>query len=160
MKKNTWLNIKARFIHFVAEYQTVAALCLRASENRDHNEMIKKFGLKSLNRFKESISLLKLYLAPQVFDFDHEVILRITFDTMLVSIIQSMLGIQQLDSIKYLLDGLDKNKELLKKLKESPYFKITKRIQKVGIREVFEDLLKLHLGHFENIKNVLINYFM
>jgi len=158
--RETWLNVKARLIHFVAEYQTVAAICLRASENREHNEIIKKFGLKSLDRFKESISLLKLYLLPQVSDFDHEVILRITFDTMLTAIIQSMLGIQQLDSIEYLLDGLEKNKELLKKLKASPYFKITKRIQKVGIREVFDDLLKLNLGHFENIKNVLITYFM
>ena len=25
----------------------------------------------------------------------------------------------------------------------------------MGIREVFHDLLKLHLGHFENIKNTL-----
>ena len=133
---------------------------MRASENREHNETIKKFGLKSLDRFKESISLIKLYLLPQVSDFDHEVILRITFDTMLTAIIQGMLGIQQLDSLEYLLDGLEKNEELLKKLKESPYFKITKRIQKVGIREVFDDLLKLNLGHFENIKNVLITYFM
>ncbi|MHA1912758.1 MAG: hypothetical protein ACW986_01325 [Promethearchaeota archaeon] len=157
--KDTWLNVKARFIHFVAEYQTVTALCLRASENRKYNERIKKLGMDALQGFKESISLLKLYLIPQVSDFDHEVILRITFDTMLLAVIQSMLGIHQLDPTKFLLDNVEKNQELLKKLKETPYFTITARIQKVGIKEVFEDLLKLQLGHFENIKNVLINYF-
>ena len=157
--KETWLNAKSRLIHFVAEYQTVAALCLRASENRDHNERIKKLGTDSLQRFKESISLLKVYLIPQVSDFDHEVILRITFDTMLISVIQDMVGIHQLNPTDFLLDNIEKNSELVKELKLSPYFKITERIQKVGIREVFEDLLKLHLGHFESIKNVLINYF-
>ena len=38
--KDTFLNAKARFIHFVAEYQTVSALCLRASENRIYNDKI------------------------------------------------------------------------------------------------------------------------
>ncbi|MFW9874639.1 MAG: hypothetical protein ACFFG0_16150 [Candidatus Thorarchaeota archaeon] len=157
--KDTMLNAKARFIHFVAEYQTVAALCLRASEDRNHNEKIKKLGADSLQRFKESISLLKSYLHPQVSDFDNELILRITFDAMLMAIIQGMLGTSQLNSTEFLLEGIDENKNLAKELKNSPYFKIAKRIEKVGIREVFDDLLKVHLGHFENIKNTLITYF-
>lgn len=157
--KDTKLNAKARFIHFVAEYQTVAALCLRVSENRAYNEQIIDLGQDSLQLFKESISLLKSYLIPQVSEFDNEIILRITFDTMLMTIIQSLLGIEQLDSTEYLLENIDKNKKLLKELKNSPYFKIAKRIEKVGIKEVFDDMLKLHLGHFEMIKNTLINYF-
>ena len=157
--KDTLLNAKARFIHFVAEYQTVAALCLRASENRDFNEKIKELGTDSLQRFKESIALLKSYLLPQVSDFDHEIILRVTFDTMLMAIIQGMLGVYQLSSTDYLLENIEENKKLTKELKDSPYFKIAKRIEKVGIREVFDDLLKLNLGHFENIKNTLITYF-
>jgi tetratricopeptide (TPR) repeat protein len=157
--KDTMLNAKARFIHFVAEYQTVAALCLRASENREHNQKIKELGTDSIQRFKESISLLKSYLQPQVSDFDNEVILRITFDTMLMAIIQGMLGTSQLNSIEFLLEKIEDNKKLVKELKNSPYFKIAKRIEQVGIREVFDDLLKLHLGHFESIKNTLITYF-
>ncbi|MFX0083389.1 MAG: hypothetical protein ACFE94_16710 [Candidatus Hodarchaeota archaeon] len=157
--KDTMLNAKARCIHFVAEYQTVAALCLRASENREYNEKIKKLGTDSLQRFKESISLLKSYLKPQVSDFDNEVILRITFDTMLMAIIQGMLGTSQLNPIDFLLENVEENKKLAKELKNSPYFKIANRIEKVGIREVFDDLLKLHLGHFESIKNTLITYF-
>ena len=35
------LKAKARFIHFVAEYQTVAALSLRASEDRKYNKKTK-----------------------------------------------------------------------------------------------------------------------
>jgi hypothetical protein len=157
--RDTMLNAKARFIHFVAEYQTVAALCLRVSENRKHNERIKNLGMDSLERFKKSITLLKTYLIPQVSDFDNEIILRITFDTMLMSIIQGMLGIQSFISSDYLINDIGDNKKLLKELKNSPYFKITKRVEKVGIREVFDDLLKLNLGHFEVIKNTLIQYF-
>ena len=157
--KDTMLNAKARFIHFVAEYQTVAALCLRASESRDHNEKIKNLGTNSLQRFKQSISLLKSYLLPQTRDFDHEVILRITFDTMLIAIIQGMLGIHQVNPNEYLLEDIQQNKALIKKLKGTPYFKITERIEKVGIREVFDEIQKVPLGHFENIKNTLLEYF-
>lgn len=157
--RDTMLNAKARFIHFVAEYQTVAALCLRVSENREHNKKIKELGADSIERFKNSISLLKSYLLPQASDFDHEIILRITFDTMLMAIIQGMLGVQNFTSTDYLTNDLEENKKLVKELKNSPYFKITKRVEKVGIREVFDDLLKLNLGHFEIIKNTLIQYF-
>jgi tetratricopeptide (TPR) repeat protein len=157
--KDTMLNAKARFIHFVAEYQTVAALCLRVSEDRKYNERIKQLGTDSLERFKQSISLLKSYLHPKVSDFDNEIILRITFDTMLISIIQEMLGIQKFPSTDYLTKKIEDNKKLIKELKNSPYFKITKRMEKVGIREVFDDLLRLNLGHFEIIKNTLIQYF-
>lgn len=157
--KETMLNAKARFIHFVAEYQTVSALCLRASENREFNERIKELGNESLELFKESISMLKSYLFPNKSDFDHEVILRITFDTMLIAIIQKMLSTHELNPLDYLLEDIEKNKALVKKLKDSSYYKITERIEKLGIRESFDDLLKTHLGHFEMIKNTLISYF-
>ncbi|MFW9865357.1 MAG: hypothetical protein ACFFEN_04590 [Candidatus Thorarchaeota archaeon] len=157
--RETYLNAKARFIHFVAEYQTVAALCLRASENRAFNDKIKELGNDSFKRFQTSISLLKSYLRPQTSDFDNEIILRITFDTMLMAIIQAMLGIHQLNPIKFLLKDIGKNKKLVKEMQNSPYFKISERIEKVGIRDVLDDLLKVHLGHFERIKNTLINYF-
>ncbi|MFX1568536.1 MAG: hypothetical protein ACFFCV_09225 [Promethearchaeota archaeon] len=157
--KNTLLNAKARFIHFVAEYQTVSALCLRASEDRTYNERIKELGTDSFNLFKESISMLKSYLLPIKSDFDHEIILRITFDTMLISIIQAMLGIQQISPNDFLLKDMDSNKLLLNEIKESPYHKITERIEELGIREALDKLSKTHLGHFELIKNTLISYF-
>ncbi|MDX1798083.1 MAG: hypothetical protein R3255_05495 [Candidatus Lokiarchaeia archaeon] len=157
--KETYLNAKARFIHFVAEYQTVSALCLRASENRTHNERIKQLGNESLELFKESVSMLKSYLFPISSKFDQEIILRITFDTMLMQIIQAMLGTQEFKPIKYLLNNIEKNKALVKKLKDSPYFNITDRIEKLGIREALDNLAITHLGHFEMIKNTLISYF-
>ncbi|MFW9818849.1 MAG: hypothetical protein ACFFE5_04505 [Candidatus Thorarchaeota archaeon] len=157
--KDTYLNAKARFIHFVAEYQTVSALCLRASENRAHNEQIKQLGKESLELFKQSVSMLKSYLFPISSKFDQEIVLRITFDTMLMRIIQAMLGKQEFNPIEFLLDKVEKNKALVKKLKESPYFKITERIEKLGIKDALEDLAKIHLGHFEMIKNTLISYF-
>ncbi len=157
--KETYMNAKARFIHFVAEYKTVAALCLRASENRKHNEQIINLGNESLLLFKESIALLKSYLLPISSDFDHEIILRITFDTMLIAIVQGMLGSRDFGPIDYLLKGLEKNKALVKKLEESPYFNISERIEKVGIIEALDEISKVHLGHFEMIKNTLVSYF-
>ena len=157
--KETMLNAKARIIHFVGEYQTFSALTLRASENRVYNDKIKELGLDSLQKFKESISLLKSYLLSKPLDFDHEAILRITFDTMLMTVIQDMLGVDKLNSTDFLLENTKDNPKLVEELKNSPYFKISIRVEKVGIREVFDDLLKLHLGHFNNIKNTLLKYF-
>lgn len=157
--KNTYLNVKARFIHFIAEYQTVSALCLRVSEDRAHNERIKQLGNESFDLFKKSITMLKSYLFPIISDFDHEIILRITFDIMLIAIIQGMLGKHYLNPNDYLFEGIEKNKQLAKELKKSPYYTITERIEKLGIKEALDDLKKTHLGHFELIKNTLIEYF-
>ena len=158
--KDTMLNAKARFIHFVAEYQTVAAICLRVSKNRAHNEKIKQLGNDSIQLFKESISLLKTYLFFKKAEFDKEVIMRITFDTMLLSFAQQILGVEEINPIELLLEGSEKHKLLVKKLKETPYFKITERIEKIGLRESLVDLSKVHLGHFEEIKNTLVTYFL
>ncbi len=157
--KNTYLNVKARFIHFIAEYQTVSALCLRVSEDRAYNERIKQLGNESFDLFKKSITMLKSYLFPIISDFDHEIILRITFDIMLIAIIQGMLGKHYLNPNDYLFEGIEKNKQLAKELKKSPYYTITERIEKLGIKEALDDLKKTHLGHFELIKNTLIEYF-
>ncbi|MFX1390797.1 MAG: hypothetical protein ACFE9Z_12105 [Promethearchaeota archaeon] len=158
--KDTYINVRARLIHFVAEYQTVSALCLRTSENREYNEQIVQLGKESLELFKESIGLLKSYLFPIKSDFDHEIILRITFDTMLMAIIQGMLGSQEFNPIDYLLENIGKNKALVKEMKNSPYYRISDRIGKVGILEALDDISKIHLGHFEMIKNTLISYFI
>ena len=157
--KDTILNAKARIIHFSAEYQAVAALCLRAAEDKKFNENIKNLGLESLDLFKESIGLLKSLLFPIKKDFDNETILRITFDAMLMTIVQEMLGIHQLNPNELLLENLEENKILVKKLSESPYFNITERIEKLGIKNSLDNLRKIHLGHFELIKNMLIMFF-
>jgi len=159
VSKDTMLNAKARFIHFVAEYQAVSAICLTASENPIYDEKIKELGYNSIELFKKSISLLKDYLFPEKAHFDKEVILRVTFDTMLLAIIQRMLDDEQINCIEYLLDSIEENDALIKKLQKTPYFKIIKKIEKVGITETLNDLLNVHLGHFEKIKNTLISYF-
>ncbi len=159
--KDTILNVKARFIHFIAEYQVFSALCLRASEKSEHDEKIEELGKNSIELFKKSISLLKDYLFPIKYDFDQEILLRICFDTMLLAIMQEM---SQPDvrvvAHELLLESIGKNKKLVQKLKKTPYFKITERIEKLGIREALEKLLEVNLGHFEKIKNSLIEYFL
>ncbi|MHA1293976.1 MAG: hypothetical protein ACTSQJ_15075 [Promethearchaeota archaeon] len=157
--KDTFYTAKARLIHFIAEYQTLSALCLRASENRKFNEKIKELGLESLDLFKQSIDLQKKYLFSKKFDYHQEEILRITFDTMLMSIIQSLLGIEKLNPIEYLLKDTERLKILKNKLQETPYFKITTQIGKIGILDSLDKLLQVNLGHFEKIKNTLISYF-
>jgi hypothetical protein len=79
---------------------------------------------------------------------------------MLISIVQSMLGSQDFNPVEFLLENLEKNKALIKELKKSPYFKITERISKTGIIEALDDISKIHLGHFEMIKNTLISFFL
>ncbi len=158
--KDTLLNAKARFIHFIAEYQTVGALCLRASENREHNEKIKQLGKGSIELFQKSISLLKEYLFSLKNDYDKEIVLRITFDTMLIEILQEMLGEYFLNPLDFLLENSESHENLVQKLKESPYFRISERIESVGIQDSLEKLLEINLGHFEKIKNRLISYFL
>jgi len=157
--KDTTFNVKARFFHFVAEYQTLAAICLRASEDRVYNDKIKQLAEDSIKLFKKSISLLKDYLFPIKSDFDKEIILRITFDTMLLTIVQELSGLKEVEAIQYLFENIETNKLLINKLKESPYFNITESIKKIGLQESLNKLLKVHLGHFEEIKNTLISYF-
>jgi len=157
--KNTILNAKARFIHFVAEYQTFSAICLTATRNVEFNDRIESLGLDSIKLFKESISLLKNYLFQIKKDFDREIILRVTFDSMLLSIIQRILSIEQIKCSDYLLSELEENKALIKTLKKSPYYKIIEKIEKAGLNDALEDLLLVNLGHFEKIKNVLISNF-
>ena len=156
--KDTMINARARFTHFIAEYQTVAALCLRASKNRAFNDRIKELGHDSIELFKKAITLQKEYLFEKL-DFDKEIIYRITFDAMLLAIVQEMLGEQVLDSLAFLLDGGQEYKKLVKNLKSTPYYKITEQLQKVGVQETYEKLLKTPMGHFEILKNTLIAYF-
>ena len=157
--KDTTLNTKARFIHFVAEYQTVSAICLIATKKADFKERIEKLGKDSIKLFKESISLLKDYLFKIKKDFDREIILRITFDTMLLAIIQRILGSKEIKCRDYLLNGIEENKALTKSLKKSPYYKIVEKIEIAGLTDALNDLLLINLGHFEKIKNILISNF-
>jgi len=157
--KDTMVNARARFTHFIAEYQTVAALCLRASKDRAFNDRIKELGHDSIELFKRAITLQKEYLFEKKSDFDKEIIYRITFDTMLLAIVQEMLGEKILDSLEFLFEGGDKHKKLIKNLKSTPYYKITEQIQKIGVQETYEKLLKTNMGHFERVKNTLVSYF-
>ncbi len=159
----TMLNSRARFIHFIAEYQTLSVICLVVSRDPKYAEKIKKLGYDSINLFKQSINLLKEYLFPEKVYFDKEVILRVTFDTMLLTMLQRMLADEKINSIEYLLSekpDIRENKKLVNKLEESPYFQITKKIEKVGLTDTLTDISNVHLGHFEKIKNTLISSFL
>jgi len=157
--EDTVLNVKARFIHFVAEYQALAALCLGASGNEDNQKRMGELSISSIELFEEAISLLKNYLKKQKGELDKEVLYRINFDAMFISIIQRLLEIKKVDPVKILLDGLDEKEGLVEKLKEVPYFKITERIEKLGIMDSLDQLAKTKMGHFNKIKNALIGFF-
>ncbi|TXT62294.1 MAG: Tetratricopeptide domain protein [Promethearchaeota archaeon] len=152
-------NAKSRLLHLQAEYVLVAALCLRASEKREYNPQIKTLGQESFELLKKSVAILKDVFKSDGIETDKEDILRITFDTMLISVVNEMLGEKKINSIEYLLSEI-KNKKLVKSIKESVFFKLTERIEKVGIRESLRDIRKANLGHFNKIKEILIGYFM
>ncbi len=158
--KDTMLNAKARFIHFVAEYQTISAICLFATNIPEHDEKLKNLGMNSIELFKESISLLKDYLFPKKREFDREIVLRVTFDTMLLAIIQRILDIEDIKCTENLLGGIQNNKALIKEIKKSPYFKLTKEIEEVGLTDTLNNIQKVNLGHFENIKTTLVSHFL
>ena len=158
--KETKLNAEARIIHFVAEYQTVSAICLYAADPNKFKEKIGSLGENSIKLFQQSINLLKDFLLPRKSEFDREIILRITFDTMLLMITQRVLDVKDIIGTEFLLDGLESNKALVKELTNSPYFKITKKIEQIGLSETLQDLSKVNLGHFETIKNSLISHFV
>lgn len=154
------INAKARIIHFVAEYQTLSAICLTATNNPDFNKRIKDLGYDSIELFKNSISLLKNYLFQIKKDFDKEIVLRVTFDTMLLAITQRVLEVEDLICSEFLTSNIEENKALIKEMEKSPYFKIVKKIEKVGLTDTLAYLLKVNLGHFEKIKNDLVSHFL
>jgi tetratricopeptide (TPR) repeat protein len=158
--KETKLNAEARFIHFVAEYQTVSAICFTAAGQDKFKEKIEELGKSSIQLFKQSINLLKDYLYSKKTEFDREIILRITFDTMLLMIIQKVLNIVDIKGSEFLIKGIERNTNLVKELTQSPYFKITEKIENIGLTETLDDLLKVNLGHFEHIKNTLVSHFI
>ncbi|MFX0057332.1 MAG: hypothetical protein ACFE8J_03435 [Candidatus Heimdallarchaeota archaeon] len=154
------VNAKARIIHFIAEYQTLSAICLTATKNPDFNERIKNLGYDSIDLFKNSISLIKNYLFQINKEFDREIVLRVTFDTMLLAIIQRILDIEQIRCSEFLFKDIEQNKALIKAIEKSPYLKITRKIEKVGLTDSLIDLQKINLGHFDKIKNYLISHFL
>jgi len=78
---------------------------------------------------------------------------------MLLAIIQRIVGSKEIKCRDYLLDGIEENKALIKRLKKSPYYKIVEKIEIAGLTDALNDLLLINLGHFETIKNVLISSF-
>jgi tetratricopeptide (TPR) repeat protein len=149
-------NVKSRLLHLQGEYVLVAALSLRASENREYNLRIKELGDKSFSLLKESIDLLKSISDPS--KLDKEDILRLTFDTMLLSIVQGMLGEHKIDSIEFLLSDIG-NQGILKKIKKSEFYELSERIAQVGIQNSLDELESISLGHLNKVKNLLIPLF-
>lgn len=151
-------NAKARLLHLAAEYEAVAALSLRAPEIKEYNKEIKELGQDSIELFKKAIDLLKDVLKSDKGERDKEDILRITFDVLFISIIQSMLGQKFIDPLDYLSLNI-KDKKLLKRLANSPYYKLADRIDRIGIRESLDKLQDTQLGHIDQVKEILIPIF-
>ncbi len=157
--KDVYTNAKARLLHLEAEYLYVAALCLRAAQDRKYNAKIKEFGNSVLIILKDAIELLKNHASSVVGELDKEHILRLTFDVFLLSATQNMLGKKEIDPIEFLIRGLE-HKGTINKIKNSPFYKLTERVEKVGVLESLEQIKKIHLGHIEKVKQILIPFFI
>jgi len=79
---------------------------------------------------------------------------------MLLAIIQRILDIEDIKCTENLLGGIQNNKALIKEIKKSPYFKLTKEIEEVGLTDTLNNIQKVNLGHFENIKTTLVSHFL
>jgi len=157
---NVMKNVKSRLLHLSAEYKAVAAISLRASRNRDFNPQIKNLAHDSIDYLVNSINLLKDVLISRESEKDKEDILRITFDTLLISILQEMLGEKEIQPIEFLLKKFDKtDSNLIKRLKQTPFFKLTERIEKLGIEESLDKIKETNLGHLNKVKEALISSF-
>jgi tetratricopeptide (TPR) repeat protein len=153
-------NAKSRLLHLAAEYKALAALSLRASKNREFNPRIKTIAHHAINLALDSITILKEVLISKGSEKDKEDILRITFDTLLISILQEMLGEKKIEPIEFLLDNFNKkNSTLVKRIKNSPFYKLTERIEKLGIEETLDRVKETKLGHLDKVKETLISYF-
>lgn len=153
-------NVKSRILHLTAEYKSVAALSLRASKNREFNPQIKTLGHEAIDLLVESINLLKEVLLVKGSEKDKEDILRISFDTLLIIILQEMLGEKEIDPIEFLIEDFNKNNsDVIKKIEQTTYFKLATRIEKLGIEESLEKVNETNLGHLNKIKEILISYF-
>lgn len=157
--RNTYLSARVRLIHLNAEYLTLSALCLRALEDRKHNDKIKELGRKAIELYRETIGLQKDYLLTKKGDYNQEELFRISFDAVLMSVVQGMLGKREITPTELLMENTANGKDLDKKLKETPYYRIAERIEKIGLLESLETLLDMRLGHLEKIKNTLISFF-
>ncbi|MGM0469378.1 MAG: hypothetical protein ACQERB_11315 [Promethearchaeati archaeon] len=157
---NVMKNVKSRLLHLIAEYKAVAAFSLRASRNRDFNPQIKNLAHDSIDYLVNSINLLKDVLISRESEKDKEDLLRITFDTLLISILQEMLGEKEIQPIEFLLKKFNKtDSNLIKRLKQTPFFKLTERIEKLGIEESLDKINETNLGHLNKVKETLISYF-
>ncbi|TFF94394.1 MAG: hypothetical protein EU543_01370 [Promethearchaeota archaeon] len=157
---NVMKNVKSRFLHLSAEYKAVAAFSLRVSRNRDFNLQIKNLAHDSIDYLVNSINLLKDILISRESEKDKEDLLRITFDTLLISILQEMLGEKEIQPIEFLLKKFNKtDSNLIKRLKQTPFFKLTERIEKLGIEESLDKIKETNLGHLNKVKETLISYF-
>lgn len=153
-------NVKSRILHLTAEYKSVAALSLRASKNKEFNPQIKSIANEAIDLLSQSIELLKEVLVAKESEKDKEDILRITFDTLLISILQEMLGEKNMDPIEFLLKDIKKsNSGLIKRLEKTPFFKLTERIEKLGLEESLDKINETNLGHLDKVKETLIGYF-
>ncbi len=150
-------NARSQLLHLTAEFKLLAAYCLRASKNKDYNEKTKEFCASVIDLVKESVTLLKNYISSKDPDIGKEEQLRITFDAFLITLTQELLGKKFLDPLKFLLE--DMTDSIASKLRDSPFYQLTERIEKVGITEMLDRLKKIHLGHLEKVKDVLISYY-
>lgn len=155
----THLSAKSRLIHLLAEYLTLSALCLRATTKREYNEEIKEMGNEAVELYIDTIKLQKESLLMKKTDYHQEELFRLTFDGVLLAVIQGLLGRDQVKVTQLLTEQTENGKDLDKKIIDTPYYKIAERIEKVGIWESFDVLLDMQLGHLEKIKNTIINFF-
>ncbi|MBY9006450.1 MAG: hypothetical protein KGD63_06800 [Candidatus Lokiarchaeota archaeon] len=148
-------NAKSRLIHITAEYETIAILCLRVLDDKENHKEILSMGKDVIDLLKDAISILKELFHSKTIEKDKEDILRMTFDVLLISIIQNIIEKKEIKPLDYLFENLD-NISFIKKIKETSYYSLIERIEKVGFTESLKIINETNLGRIDKIKEFLV----
>ena len=148
-------NAKSRLIHLTAEYKTFAILCLRILKNKENHQKIITMGNDVITLLKEAIIILKELCHSKIIEIDKEDIIRLTFDTLLISLIQSIIKQKYLNPLDFLLENME-NTPFIKKIKENPYYSLIERIDKFGFEESLSKISQINLGRLDKVKQLLV----
>ncbi|MBN1216228.1 MAG: hypothetical protein JXA99_12410 [Candidatus Lokiarchaeota archaeon] len=155
-EKEIMKNAKTRLMHITAEYETIAILSLRALKDNNKEKEINTLAKEIIDLLKETVYIIKEIFNSKRIEIDNEDIMRITFDVFLISLIQNLiLETEEIRPIDYLLQDLEKSSNI-KKIKNTAFYSLIERIDKVGFKESLKTIEETNLGRIDKIKKILI----
>jgi len=129
---------------------------LMALKDNNKEKEINTLAKEIIDLLKETVYIIKEIFNSKRIEIDNEDIMRITFDVFLISLIQNLiLETEEIRPIEYLLQDLEKSSNI-KKIKNTVFYSLIERIDKVGFKESLKTIEETNLGRIDKIKKILI----